>query len=159
MKKKALLISGVVVIVCMITATIYAQGVLKASRNSPEKIVAARKFAMRAMSADAKDLKGKIKDGDIKKVAANAKSIAAIATFLPLVYEKTYSEVYPLKGSKSFFKGAPISDFEAAAENLRIQAEALTKLASANDGSGVKAQVNKLVGACKNCHKSYRGKY
>jgi cytochrome c556 len=153
------LISVLVVIVCMITATIYAQGVLKASQSSPEQVVAARKFAMRAMGADVKDLKRKIEAGNIKGVAANAKSIAAIATFLPLVYKKTYSEVYPVKGSKSFFKGVSISGIEAASESLRQQAEALVRLASANDESGVNAQADKLRGACKNCHRSYRGKY
>ena len=157
MKKKSLLI--LIILVFAITTTIYAQSVLKTGQRSPEEVVAARKFAMRAMGADVKDLKGKIEAGNIKGVAANAKSIAAIATFLPLVYEKTYSEVYPVKGSKSFFKGGPISGIEAASESLRIQAEALVRLASANDGSGINARVDKLRVACKNCHRSYRGKY
>jgi len=159
MKQRALLISGLVVLVCVTAATIYAQGVLKPSQKSPEQVVAARKFAMRAMGADVKDLTGKIEAGNIKGVAANAKSIAALATFLPLVYEEIYPEVYPVKGSKSFFKGAPLDDIEAASENLRIQAEELMKLASADDKSGVQIQAEKLIDACKNCHKQARGKY
>ncbi len=61
--------------------------------------------------------------------------------------------------SKSFFKETPLADIEAGSENLRIQAEALMKLAAANDKSGIQAQVGKLLGACKNCHKRSRGKY
>ncbi len=159
MKQKVLLILGLVVLVCVIAATISAQGVLKPGQKSPEQVVAARKFAMGALGANFGDLTGKIEAGNIKGVAANAKSIVALATFLPLVYEEKYPEVYPVKGSESFFKGAPLADMEAAAENLRIQAEELMKLASADDKSGVQAQVEKLLGSCKNCHKQARGKY
>ncbi len=106
MKQRAMLILGLVVLVCVIAATISAQGVLKPGQKSPEQVVAARKFAMGALGANFGDLSGKIKAGNIKGVAANAKSIAALATFLPLVYEEKYPEVYPVKGSKSFFKGA-----------------------------------------------------
>ncbi len=60
MKRKALMISGLIVLVGMMAATIYAQGVLKPGQKSPEQVVAARKFAMGAMGANAGDLKGKI---------------------------------------------------------------------------------------------------
>ncbi len=159
MKRRTLAILSLVVSVCVITTTIYAQGVLKPNARTPEQVVAARKFAMGALGANAGDIKGKIKAGNIKGVAANAISIAAVATFLPLVYEETYPEVYPVKGSDSFFKGAPLADIEAASENLRIQAEELMKLASVGDKSGVEAQLGKLFGACGGCHKPYRGKY
>ena len=57
MKRKALLILSLIVLICMIAATIYAQGVLKSSQKPPEQVVAARKFAMGAMGANAGDLK------------------------------------------------------------------------------------------------------
>jgi len=85
--------------------------------------------------------------------------IAALATFLPLVYEDTYSQVYPVKGSKYFFKGALLADMETSYESLRIQAQKLMKLASANYKSEVEAQAGKLFGACGSCHNAYRGKY
>ncbi len=159
MKRKALMILSLIVLVCMMAVTIDAQGVLKPNQRSPEQVVAARKFAMGAMGANAGDLKGKIKTGNIKGIAANAASIAALATFLPLVYEDTYPQVYPVKGSKYFFKGAPQAAVEAGYESLRIQAQKLMKLASANDKSGVEAQTEKLFGACGSCHKAYRGEY
>ena len=159
MKKKVLTSLSLVVLVCFISAMVYAQGVLKPGRQSPEQVVSARKFAMGALAANARDLGAKIKAGNIKGVVTHATSIAALATFLPLVYEETHSEVYPVKGSKYFFKGAPQADTEAGYESLRIQAQKLMKLASANDKSGVEAQTGKLFGACGSCHKAYRGKY
>ncbi len=159
MKRKALMILGSIVLGCVIAATIYAQGVLKPNQKSPEQVVAARKFAMGAMGANVGDLKEKIKTGNIKGVAANASSIAAVATFLPLAYEETYSQVYPVEGSKYFFKGALLADTVAASENLRLQAQELMKSASANDKSRVNAQAEKLLGACGGCHKAYRGEY
>ncbi len=125
MKRKGLMILGLIVLVCVIATTIDAQGVLKPSQRSPEQVVAVRKFAMGAMGANAGDLEGKIKAGNIKRVAANAVSIAALANFLPLIYEETYLQVYPVKGSEYFFKGAPQADTEAGYESLRIQAQKL----------------------------------
>ncbi len=159
MKKRVLLVSGLMVFVCMIAATIYAQGVLKAKARTPGQVVAARKLGMGALAANAGSIKGKIKAGDIKGVAVDAKNIAALATFFPLVYEETYSQVYPVKESKTFFKGAAIENMVAGFENLRTHAEELGKLASADNKSGVEAQLGNLFGACGGCHKATRGKY
>lgn len=158
MKKKGLTILSLIASVSVIAATIYAQAVLKPSPSSAEEVVTARKFAMRIMGANVGDLRAKIKAGNIKGVAANAGSIAALATFLPLVYKEQYGDVYPVKGSKYFYK-AEISDVAIAFGNLRAQAEELMKLAAAGDKSGVEAQAPKLLGACGGCHKPARGKY
>jgi hypothetical protein len=158
MKKKPLTIVSLCILVSVIAATIYAQGVLKPSPSSPEEVVEARKFAMRMIGANAGDIRGKIKAGNIKGVAANAGSIAALATFLPLVYKEEYRDVYPMKGSKYFYK-AEISDVARAFGDLRAQAEELMKLAAAGDKSGVEAQARKVLGACGGCHKPARGQY
>jgi hypothetical protein len=159
MKRKRLTMLGVVIFVCMIAASIYAQGVLNPSQKVPAQVVSARKFAMGAIAGNAGSTKGKIDAGDIKGVAVHAKSIAALATFLPLAYDETYSQVYPVKGSKYFFKRAAVADMVTGFMNLRKQAEALMKLASADDKSGVEAQLGKLFGSCGACHKATRGKY
>ncbi len=159
MKKKFLAGLSLSVLVCFISAMVYAQGVLNSGQQSPEQVVSARKFAMVALAANAGDLGAKIKAGKIKEIVTHATSIAALATFLPLVYEKTYPEVYPVKGSKYFFKGATSAQIEAAAENMRVQAEKLMRLAAANDKSAVEAQVGNLFGSCGGCHKQLRGKY
>lgn len=160
MKMKTVTMLSLILLICMIAATIYAQGVLSStSQKSPGQAVAVRKFAMRAFGANFGDIRGKIKAGNIKGIAANASSIAALATFLPLVFDERYPGVYPVKGSKYFFKGAPRRNIEGGFKNLRAQAAGLMKAASAGDKSGVEAQFGKLLGACKGCHKAYRGKY
>ncbi len=156
--KKPLIILSLIILVCAIAVAIYAQGVLKPSPSSPEEVVTARKFAMRIIGANVGDIRGKIKDGNIKGVAANAGSIAALATFLPLVYKEEYRDVYPMKGSKYFYK-AEISDVANAFGDLRAQAEELMKLAADGDKSGVEAQTRKLLGSCGGCHKPTRGQY
>jgi hypothetical protein len=158
MKKKPLTIVSLIILACVIAATIYAQGVLKPSPSSPEEVVAARKFAMRIIGANVGDIRGKIKAGNIKGTAANAGSIAALATFLPLVYKEEYRDVYPMKGSKYFYK-AEISDVARAFGDMRAEAEELMKLAAAGDKSGVEAQVPELLGSCGGCHKPARGQY
>jgi cytochrome c553 len=158
MKKTPLTVLSLIILVSVIAGTIYAQGVLKQTQSSPEQVVAARKFAMRIIGANVREIRGKIKAGSIDGVAANAGSIAALATFLPLVYKDTYPNVYPVKGSKYFYK-AEISDVEAAFENLRTQAEELRKLAAADDRAGIEAQARKLLGTCGGCHKPARGQY
>ncbi len=158
MEKKHLLILSLMVSVCIIAATIYAQGVLKPSPTSAEEVVAARKFAMRILGTNVGAIREKIKAGDIKGVVAHAGSIAALATFLPLVYKEEYRDVYPIAGSKYFYK-ADVPDVAAAFGDLRAQAEELMKLADAEDKAGVESQIRNLLGACGGCHKPTRGEY
>ncbi len=158
MKKRTITMLSLVIMVCLTAATIYSQGVLKGSKSSPAHVVAVRKFAMKTMGANVGDIRGKIGAGNIKGIGANAGSIAALATFLPLVYQDPYGDVYPVAGSKYFYKGK-LSDIEVASEQQRAEAEKLMGLASVNNKSAVEAQVEKLLGACGNCHKLARGKY
>ena len=118
MQEKGLVILSSVVLVFVISASIFAQTKLKGDLSSPTQIVAARKFAMRMMGANVGDLSGKIKAGNLKGVVANAGSIAALATFLPMVYQETFSGVYPVQGSKFYYKGG-LPDVEAAFRNLK----------------------------------------
>ena len=156
MRKRIFVMLSLIVSVFVVITTIYAQGVLKSSQNSPDQIVSARKFAMRTLGSNVMDLRGKIETGNVKGVAANAGSMAALATLLPLVYKETYSDVYPTKGSKYFYK-ATLPDIAAAFEDLRIEAEALMKFAASDDKSGVEAQTRKVLGTCGGCHKPARG--
>ncbi len=158
MNKRVLATLSLIILICVMVATIYAQGVLKQSQSSAAQVVAARKFAMRVMGANVGDIREKIKVGNIKGVAANAGSIAALATFLPLVYKEEYPDVYPVAGSKYFYK-AELSDIEVAFGDQREQAEELMRLAAANNKSAVEAQVRKLLGTCGGCHKPARGEY
>ena len=158
MKSKLMFLFGAMALVFVISATLYAQGVLKSSGSTPVQVVSARKFAMRALGANVGDLRAKIKAGNVKGVSANARSIAALATLFPPTYRETYADVYPVKGSKYFYK-AEIPDIEAAFEDTRVEAEKLMNLAAAGDKAGVEAQVRKVRGTCGTCHKPARGSY
>ncbi len=159
MKRFFLISLSLIVLVCVISTMTYAQGVLTSGQRSAEQVVSVRKFVMRVLASNAGDIGAKINTGAIKEIVTPAKSIAALATFLPLVYDKTHSEVYPVTGSKYFFKKAMPAQIETASENLRVQAEKLAKLAEANDKSAVKAQVGNLFGSCGACHGQFRGEY
>ena len=156
MHEKGLIILSSVVLVLVVSASIFAQTVLKEGQNSPSQIVAARKFAMKMLGANVMDLTGKIKGGNLKGVAANAGSIAALATFLPLAYQETHSSVYPVQGSKYYYKGG-LPDVGAAFGNLKGEAQALMRLSKSNDKSALEAQRGKMLGACGACHKLARG--
>ena len=156
MKEKSLIILSSIVLVLVVSASIFAQTVLKEGQNSPSQIVAARKFAMRMFGANVMDLTGKIKGGNLKGVAANAGSIAALATFLPLAYQETHSSVYPVQGSKYYYKGG-LPDVGAAFGNLKREAQALMRLSQSSDKSAIDAQRGQMLGACGACHKAVRG--
>ena len=100
MKEKSLTMLSLIILVCGLTVTIYAQGVLKLNQSSPAQIVAARKFAMKIAGANVGDIREKIKAGNIKGAAPNAGSIAALATFLPLVYKEEYPDAYSMGAFK-----------------------------------------------------------
>jgi len=156
MHEKSLIILSSIVLVLVVSASIFAQTVLKKGQNSPSQIVAARKFAMKMLGANVGDLTGKIKTGNFKGVAANAGSIAALATFFPLAYEETYADVYSVQGSKYYYKGG-LPDVGAAFENLKREAQALMRLSKSNDKAALEAQRGKMLGACGSCHKLARG--
>jgi len=156
MHVKGLIILCSVFLVLVISASIFAQTVLREGQNSPSQIVSARKFAMKMLGANVGDLTRKIKEGNLKGVAANAGSIAALATFLPVAYQETHADVYPVQGSKYYYKGG-LPDVGAAFENLNREAQALMKLAQSNDKSAIEAQKGKMLGTCGACHKAARG--
>ncbi len=159
MKKNLLISLSLIVLVCVISAMAYAQGVLTSQQGSAEQVVSVRKFVMRVLASNAGDIGAKINAGKIREIVTPATSIAALATFLPLVYDKTHSEVYPVTGSKYFFKKAVPAQIETVSENLRVEAEKLAKLAKANDKSAVEAQAGNLFGSCGACHGQFRGEY
>ncbi len=138
---------------------VFAADVLLPGSSAPAQVVAARKYAMAAIGGLAGDIKAKIGAGGIKAVSASARAIASLATFLPLVFSETYAEVYPVEGSKYFYKGAAIDLFAARAGDFGAAAEQLARLADAGDKAGAEAQSNQLLAACGACHTPFRGQY
>ena len=157
------LICGLVGLLVLATGTlIFAQmgmGVLKGDMSDPAQVVSARKEFMHAIQGNMGDLNNKLKAGHIKDMAANGTSIAALATALPVLFKETYKEVYPVKGSATYYKGADPAEFEAAADKLRSAGMAIMEAAQKNDKAGVSAGMEALKGSCGGCHSAFRGKY
>jgi cytochrome c556 len=126
---------------------------------SPAQIVRARKLAMASNGGLAGDIQAKLTAGNVKAVAADARAIAAIATLVPLIFTAAYSDVYPVPGSKFFFKGGPADDFAAAAGGLNAAAEDLASAAGTGDKAATSAAFGKLGAACGACHSVFRGQY
>ena len=113
---------------------------------------------MRMFGANVGDLTSKIQDGNLKGVTANAGSIAALATFLPLAYQETYAGVYPLEGSKYYYKGG-LPDVGAAFRNLKQEAQELMEISQSNEQSAIETQKGKLLETCGACHAAARGQH
>jgi cytochrome c556 len=126
---------------------------------TPSQVVAARKLAMGANGALAGDMQAKLTAGNVKQVAADARAMAAIAALMPLVFTETYTDVYPVQGSKFFFKEGAAEDFAALAGGLNTAAEALAKIAESGDRAAASAQFGKIGAACGACHGEFRGQY
>ena len=157
MKKNAAKALFVVILFFLAGSAFAETGVLSPDDAKPKQVVLARKFVKNTLFANFKELQGKMKAGNITGISVNAKTIAALASLLPLVFKETYTEVYPISGSKYYYKGGSLSRFVQAAQNLFDQAETLAKLSESNDTSGVEAQMSKLFDNCKACHSTYRG--
>lgn len=157
MKKAVTVAILAVVLLGAAAAQLFATDVLLPSGSAPAQVVAARKYAMVCIGGLVGDIKAKIGAGSVKAVSASARAVASIATFLPLVFNETYAEVYPVEGSKYFFKGAPASAIAAGASGLNAAAEELAGIAAKDDKAAADAQANQLLAACGLCHTPFRG--
>jgi hypothetical protein len=158
--KKILVISILAVILLGVAAEqLLATDVLLPGSSAPAQVVAARKYAMVAIGGLVGDIKAKIGAGSLKAVSASARAMASLATFLPLVFNETYAELYPVEGSKFFYKGATIPAIAARAGELSAAAEQLARLADGGDKAGVDAQSNQVLASCGACHAPFRGQY
>ena len=140
-------------------AELFATDVLLPGSSAPAQVVAARKYAMFAIGGLVGDIRAKIGAGSIKAVSASGRAMASLATFLPLVFQETYAEVYPVEGSKFFYKGAAAPEFAATAAGFKAAAEELARVADQNDKASVEALSNQLLAACGACHTPFRGQY
>ncbi len=136
-----------------------ATDVLLPRDNPPLRVVLVRKLTMQAQAGNVADLQAKLGSGAVAAMAANARSLAVTATYIPTVFNETYSEAYPIQGDRYFFKGAPIDAVRSLAQNLNTAAEELAAKAQANDRAGVDAALPRVLGACGACHSAARGQY
>jgi hypothetical protein len=151
---------GLTLVLLGVTAlAAFAVDVLVPGESTPQQTVAARKLAMAANGALAGDTQAKIASGNVKAAVANARALMSIATFLPLVFTETFSEVYPVAGSKYFFKGGDPADVARLAGGLAGAAEDLLKAADSGDKTAAGEKAGKLGGSCGACHAVLRGSY
>ena len=158
MRHKSFIWSFVVLFVVGTVTLLYAQNVLDADMRSPVQVVKARKYLMQTISANLKELARKFQAGNIQDIPVNADSIAAIATVIPPLFKEKYEQVYPIPGSKTFFKGASASEFKAASESLRISAIKIKQSAANGNKKGIEDGLAALTSSCGMCHSAYRGK-
>jgi cytochrome c556 len=134
-----------------------AQTVVIPDKATPAEEVALRKFAMRALNSNLRDIRLKLKRGDTEGLLTPALNISSIAQLLPYVFQKTHESAYPFEGSNKFFKGADPATFQANAEYLNAQAMKLLRLASGKDLKAMDQQNERIKRACIGCHKEMRG--
>ncbi len=115
--------------------------------------IAFRTYLMENIGDNAKELNDKVKAGKIKEAKVNAQAIALHATRIP--------EFFP-KGSTSETSRAKDEiwqkwdDFVKAADEFRVNVDALSVAAGDNNTEEAKVQLKKVFASCKNCHTSFR---
>lgn len=152
---------GIIAVLCgllsLVASMLYAETALYPGKSSPEDIVATRKFTMRSLNADLRDIRLKLESGTPIRATSSALSVSAKAQLIPLVFQEKYESVYPVAGSNKYFKGASIADFQADAEYLNAQALKLLRIASDSDVKKVGQHLEKVKSACRSCHQKNRG--
>lgn len=159
MGKKGFLRGMAFLLVIATSGISYAQDVLQSDMKEGVQVVKARKSLMQAINANIQDADQKLKAGTVKEIAANGINIVAISTVLPPFFKEAHEKVYPIEGSKTFFKGAPAKEFEAAAAKMRAAGLEIRQAAEKGDKSGVEAGIKAVRGSCGGCHTAFRGSY
>lgn len=146
-----------IILLTAFAASVAAEPVYIPEQATPKQIVQARKFAMRALNSNLRDIRLKLKRGDAQGVLTPSLNISAIARLAPYVFAERHEEVYPFPGSNRFFKGATPQDFQANAEYLNVQSSKLLTIGT--DLKKLGKQFNRIKRACISCHNQLRGEY
>lgn len=155
--RKGSLFVMVVLLAVFAAGLLHAQTVVIPEKALPKDVVAIRKFAMRTLNANLRDIRVKLERGDSEGLVAPALSISSIAQLVPFVFGQRHESAYPFEGSNRYFKGATPGEFQANAEYLNAQALKLLRLASGKDMKAMDQQNERIKRACVTCHKVLRG--
>jgi cytochrome c556 len=132
-------------------ALVLCAGMAALAQQDPVK---ARQAAMKANGQALRSIDRIIRaNGDPAAVIAPANKIADIATQIPSLFPPGSS------GGKTEADPAiwqKFDDFSARAANLQNQARMLAAAAQTGDLAIVRAQFDKVVQGCSDCHRSYR---
>lgn len=159
MRMRSVRLFWVLALALLALDTLSATDVLLPEGSQPRQVVLVRKLVMQSQAANLGDIQAKLGAGNITAIAANARSLAATATFLPVLFDQAYPEAYPIQGSPYFYRGAPPDAVRTVASDLNTAAEALAAQAAANNRSGVEAALPGVQATCGACHGAYRGQY
>jgi len=146
----------VAVLVSLAATTVLAQVVIVPGKETGAEVVAVRKYSMRAMNANLRDMRLKLEKANGAATVANGAAIAAMAMTLPPFFVEVYPDQYPFKGSSKKFKGADPVEFQAAAEYLNSQAQKLVRVASDEDVKTARDRMERIKKACISCHGQFR---
>ncbi len=146
-----------VVLVSLVATTVFAQVVIVPGKETGEEVVAVRKYAMKAMNANLRDMRLKLEKGQGTATVANGAAIAALAMTIPPFFVEVHADQYPYKGSNKTFKGADLVDFQASAEYLNSQAQKLVRVAADNEIKATQVRMERIKKACVSCHDKHRG--
>ncbi|BBD06909.1 cytochrome c [Desulfovibrio ferrophilus] len=146
-------------VVLMAASVLNAQSVYVPGKAKPEQVVKARKFAMRALNSNLRDIRFKLKRGDSDGMLTPALNLSAIARFLPYAFVEKHEAAYPLKGSNKYFKGGAPEEIQAGAEYLNVQAAKLLNMATSKNMKALDQQNNRIKRACVSCHSQFRGEF
>jgi cytochrome c556 len=137
------------------TATVVVLS-LGATAWAADDIIKTRQENMKAMGGALKTIKGVIDaGGNAADVIAPANKVAEIAgkipTFFPAGSDQGKTGANPNIWTES-------DGFKADASALQNQAQMLASAGQSGDLATVRAQFDKVAGACGTCHKTYRHK-
>lgn len=149
----------IVVLASLAATTVLAQVVIVPGKETGAEVVAVRKYAMKAMNANLRDMRLKLDKGQGTATVANGAAIAAITMTLPPFFVEMYADQYPYSGSNKYYKGAAPVDFQAAAEYLNAQAQKLVRVAADKEIKATQERMERIKKACIACHEQFRGEY
>jgi|HigsolmetaAR201D_1030396.scaffolds.fasta_scaffold00544_11 cytochrome c556 len=147
---KKLYLAGIAAIVSVATGVAFASAV--------EETIKTRQTHLKDLGAAFKEVRDQLRKSqpDMAQIKTSSDQIASLATQLPSWFPKGSGPESKVKTDAKPEIWADPARFEQAVKLFQEEAPKLQQLAAANDLGGIKAQVGKLGGACKNCHDSFR---
>ncbi|HEY8540507.1 MAG TPA: cytochrome c [Steroidobacteraceae bacterium] len=147
---KKLYLAGIAAIVSVAAGAAFA--------SSIEETIKTRQAHLKDLGEAFKEVRDQLRNSqpDLARIKTSADTIANAATQMPNWFPQGSGPESKVKTDAKPEIWADPAGFEKALKNFQGEAPKLQQLAAANDVSGIRAQVGKLGGACKNCHDNYR---
>ena len=144
--KKRLLHSAIIaLLLCGAGAVAMAQG----------DAIKTRQEAMKSNGGAMKAIKAVVEaNGPAADIAAPAQKIAEVAANIPALFPQGSDMGGETSAKPEIWQNW--DDFKAKADSLKMQADMLVSAAQAGDIATVRAQFEKVGGACGTCHKAYK---